>query len=692
MSKLDIYIGTGRVDFAGELNVKRQVSDYRDLDIGSINKSYTLDLPLTNNNISLLKRFTDIRSREEVTDVARIYSNGVEIIAGKLRILSGARPYVRAIIDADDWAGTISGVSIKDLSWVSGDQHTFNNTNILGSWTAAAGAFYRYPLINFGELVSEGFGLSGTLIYPYDLYPMWQIETIVTKIINAAGYALDASGFFSQTFGRALYLLSAPKPNEQNFITQKELSVYVDDTADNYDDNTIGGGSTAGVSFAQVLVCHAETTDEGADYSTASNKYTVPETGTYRFQAQITVFCTFNDDPDDDWNVVSNSLDWNIRKNGGPTIITASESGATLFNTGSAVFTLDTGYIHLVAGDYIEVYVDAQAVGQNKTGGSLTAYLYLMDGAAVSFFNCVWSEQNLWPGIGKTIGPGEYLPDMDCIDFLKGLKQAFNLRFWIDVNNKKAYIATSNDFYGTTVIDWTDKIDYSSMPQIDAIVSNYNRVQWLKWIGDEGDAAFVNYVSANGEPYTKKIELDSEYALPGSNDRINNVFASTILGEMLQVGHWQNYKVPRIFGAGEFVSDLRPYPAIRSNTWTPRILQWMGMVDLTVGNFNWAEDVNDTSPTNYTTFPSVQTPDMSDMYDDYLLKDWRRIEKNKLVTCTVKIPMSDWVKFNTVVSSGANEGFRATYKLNIEGVDMYFLLTKITTNGDLVKCEFVQKM
>ena len=153
MSKTQIYIGNDLLDFDGVFNVKRQVNDYRDLSIGSSVKSYTIDIPLTPGNTQKLKYINDLRSIEEVDDTARIISNGVELIAGKPRIMSFVTLYAKMIIEADDWIDDVKGISIKDLSW--SDPHTFTSDNVEDSWTAGAGAFYRYPLINFASLYSE---------------------------------------------------------------------------------------------------------------------------------------------------------------------------------------------------------------------------------------------------------------------------------------------------------------------------------------------------------------------------------------------------------------------------------------------------------------------------------------------------------------------------------------------------------
>jgi hypothetical protein len=690
MSKSQLYIGSTLLDFNDEINVKRSVNDYRDPELGGNARSYTLEIPLTRVNRVKLGFIDDIRSRSEVTEEARLVVNGMEVIKGKLRILKGNRMVARAIIEGNDWINDISGVSIADLDW-SGDTHTFTESNISGSWTAGAGALYRYPLINFCELVSGDYGPNGSKVYPYDLYPMWNVEDIVTKLFLEAGYTLAGSGFFAGTFGRSLYVMSKPNPAGDDFITGKNLDVYVDDDTDNQDSASIGTGATDTLTVTQVVDIDAETEDEGSDFSTSTNQYTAPEDGTYRFQGQITVYSTFNRSPAQ-WTVLSNNLTFTIRKNGAVTLATLSASGVSAFDLANCVYDLDTGYMYLEAGDTVEMYVSMSAQGTNDSPGTLTAYLYLDAGATTSFLKNDWSEQNLWPGIGQTISPGDYLPDVDGVAFLKALRDFANLRFFVDRNNRAVYIETSDDFYGSTVVDWSDKIDYSEEPEWEVIASNYKETQRFKWKPDSSDKAYVNEVAANGVPYQKELVLGSEYVRPGVDERENPLFAATPLGDMPQIGHWGYQKVPRIFGGDEFVSAARPYPANRPKSWDVRLFEWKGMVALSYGNFDWHDDIEDASGTNYTTFPSVECPDMSDVYDDYLLKDWNRIEKNKILTCTLKLSPAEIQKFMTVVGTAANEGFRAVYKLNVEGVDMLFICSQIVTDGDRVKGTFIQKM
>jgi len=694
MSKTQLYIGLDLLDFNAEINIKRQVNDYRDPAIGSSVKSYTLAIPLTKTNRSILGFVDDVRSRAEVSETARLVVNGMEVIRGKFRILSVEGNEARAIIEGSDWVNDISGININDLDW-SGDTHTLIQGNVSTSWTAAAGAFYRYPMINFAELQSGDYGTGGSKVYTREFWPMWNIQDIVSKLFLESGYTLDTAGFFHTTFGQALYLMSQSKTADDSFLTGKAMHAYVNSGTDNIAYQNIGAFGWGCVNLgSHVLVMDGEVEDEGSDYSVSTHRYTAPETGTYRFQAGIRVDSEINDSISR-WNVTDNYLSWRIRKNGSVTLASyvAETHGSPHILDSNPYFTLDTGYIPLTAGDYIDIYIARlEACGTNVDPVTQQAQISVMLTSSGSYLKAVWDGQNLLPGYGETINPAELIPEIEAVSFLKGLKEAFGLRFFVDRMNRRIYIETSNDFYGSTVVDWTDKIDYSQGVKQEIIAASYKEIHKLHYNPDTSDKAYTNEVAANGVPFQKIITLDSEYMKPGTTEHQNNIFSPTPTGSMPQIGHWLIDRMPRIFGSADFVSSSRAYPANRASSWNPRIFEWKGMTALGGGNWDWLANINDTTPANYTTFPQAVTPDMADMYDDYLLKDWNRVEKNKIVTVTLVLSPVEIMKFMTVVGTAANEGFRATYKLNIEGVDMLFICSKIITDGDRVQAEFIQKM
>jgi len=694
MSKNRIYIGTELMDFNGEINIKRQVNDFRDLTIGTSAKSYAFDIPLTRTNKRLLEHYQDVRSREEVSDTARIFVDDMEVISGRIRLLNVDQEKVRAIVEADDWLENIRGVSIQDVDW-TGDTHLLSESNVTGSWASVgptATPLYCYPVMNYCLPWSEQTGF-GAITYPNDFYPVWKIKEIVERIMEQAGYSIAANGFFDSNDGHTKYINSRPVPNSDDFLENKGLSVYVDDNTDNYDSDTVGALGSASCTVNQVLVIQGETTDEGNDFSTGTYRYTAPADGTYRFKAQIKVgrSNTVN------WDISAETITWSIRKNGTAIVsFTDSETNPpepTLFNTGNS-FDLDTGWVHLDATDYVDIHVNIGIGATDATGSGGTLELYIEAGASASYLENTWDERNLWPGIGYTNDPAVMLPDIDCVTFLKACKEAYNLRFFVDKMNKTVYIETSDDFYNwtpSTFTDWSDKVDYSKGYLLETVGSNYKANQLLRWKADTGDRAWNNYVSANGTPFTKTVVLSGEYIQKGTEEHENSAFYASAYGTYPQLGLYKD-NFSRIHGSEEYMANAS-YPEYRAKSWQPRLLKYE-RVDMGVSDYvEIRYGPEDTGYTRQYVIPIMLTDDMSDLYDDYWLKDYRRIEKNKLLTCTLKLTPAEIMKFMTVVGSSPwAEGFRATYKINIEGNDMFWICSKIVTDGNLVKAEFIQKM
>jgi len=680
MSKTKVYIGTDLLDFEEEINIKRQLNDYNDLSIGSNVTSYTINIPNTRHNIPILKNISDIRSTEQVTGKSTILVGGMQAIKGKFRILSSNIKTTKAIIEGNDWIGELSGISIQDV-WDAcpTDCHTFTSGVVETSWTAASGALFRYPLVNFAQLYSEE-NASGARVMPYDFYPIWSIKKIIEKIFSYVGVQI-ASNFFGTTEGEKLYLESAPNVNEDDFISEKLLDVKPTGDSENRASITHVAAASQTVILTKDPISHnTKTTDEGGDYNTTTDKYTVPATGTYRFKTQMSILCTHNDGS---FTITNQNYTFRIYKN--TTILySVNDSSLNAFLAG-VTHSIDTGWIHLEEGDEIYTYFDGQSNAVNNSA-TVTVFLDLV-AADTQLYNTV-DERNLWPGIGKSISPAEYLPDILCIDFLKALKSAYNLRFWLDDLNNEIYLMTSDDFYGSTVIDWTGKEDYSSDPVLNIIAANYKKIQELKWSADTGDSSYNNEVAANGTPFMKTLTIDSEYAQQGKDEITNSQFNATVVSDMSQIGHVSGL-IPAIRGNDEYVVTKR-YPQYRSKIWAPRLLKWNGMITLVTGSFDYYDDVEDAAGTTYATFPSVECPDFEDLFNDYMVKDFRIIEKGKSISMLFSLPITEIAKFGYVVGTAANEGFRVKYKINIEGVDAYFRVSGTVTNGDRIKCEIVQ--
>ena len=147
--KIELYIGTTLCDFDEDINVNFSIGDIRDVSLGNLNKSYSIQLPLTKTNKAVLKHSHTPGSTDEVSSTGRIYVNGLQIIQGAVKVLSFSEDYAKIVISADDWIEAIMETDLMDIDF-SAEDHDLTVANIVASWSAA-NAFYRYPMINFGR-------------------------------------------------------------------------------------------------------------------------------------------------------------------------------------------------------------------------------------------------------------------------------------------------------------------------------------------------------------------------------------------------------------------------------------------------------------------------------------------------------------------------------------------------------------
>jgi len=153
---VELYIGTEQLDFNEPINVVFSVGDIRDLSLGNLNKSYTLNIPLTKTNKTILKHSETPGSTDEITNIARLYVNKMLIIIGVINILSISDDYAKIIINADDWIDNIMNTDLQDIDF-SAEDHELTKANIVASWSGYRFAVALKPVLIRNE---EGDNLS----------------------------------------------------------------------------------------------------------------------------------------------------------------------------------------------------------------------------------------------------------------------------------------------------------------------------------------------------------------------------------------------------------------------------------------------------------------------------------------------------------------------------------------------------
>ena len=634
------------------INITFSIGDIRNLSFGNNNKTYTFNIPLTKNNRKLLSFISEPSVKTEPDVLTRLYIKEQLAIQGKIKVLSYNDTQATVIVSSDDWIGDLEGLKMVDLD-LSASDHLLTEANVKASWTAVY-PVYRYPMINFGY-VQSGDIISNRVWLATDFIPMIQVTTLFTKIFSK--YTI-ISDFLSSTFAKDLYILGRETIAPDSFVTDKECESKVEFNTDNRDTYSIAGGATVTRTLTKnPIVFTDEITDEGGDF--ASNVYTVPEDGTYRFQIKFALTC------DADPVVTINSQAALLRIYQNSTVMAEYSDSDTSNIIDSIDLTLDTYYIHCVAGDTIKGYMELTNNMTNTSGGPQTVDMGMT--AGTSWIIAIWGEANKFPGLNKNISLEEMLPDISQVEFLSVIRDIFNLRFWMDKSKGEIYIEPWDQFLSDTVIDLTDQVD--SEPATDLISKEYNKTIRFKFKDDTTDGAYIDYLKSYSSPGEKVITLNSLQCISEEGKRECS-FSS-------------------------IVTDVSGYsielPTIRTTNWrdevsfsrltnfNTRLVHWDGYT----AGFTWYF-----STETKTSYAKISGLDFDDIYTYYLMKFYHYIDKGKLMTCKIKIKPEMLGQFFTVVNEAEDEAFRCTYRIN---EDHYFL-QKITTDGDTAELELILKV
>ncbi len=189
----------------------------------------------------------------------QIIQDGVTAIDGycQLRSISNVDGLINYEIQATGKIGnlfeTIRDKYLQDLDLTSLD-HSWNNTNIAASWTAAIGQGYVYPMIDIG-------GRSNYILWnTQDFKPAIYLKQYIDKIISEAGYTYDSTFLNSDLFkslivpygnGKILLDNAAILCKEFKLASDGEQSVTLQDFGNlsNSVNSTLIFGNDGGIGF-----------------------------------------------------------------------------------------------------------------------------------------------------------------------------------------------------------------------------------------------------------------------------------------------------------------------------------------------------------------------------------------------------------------------------------------------------------
>lgn len=692
-----LYIGSEQADFNEAFNVVFSIGDIRNLGFGNLNRSYTLNLPLTKTNKRLLKYISQPDVKSEPSSKGWLYIGELLVICGTIKVLNTYEYSAKIIIESDDWIDALKDKKLSALD-LSTSTHDLTHANVENSWTASY-PVYRYPMINFGGLMSGESGASAKW-QPCDFIPMISIASLVNKILEPHTVT---SAWVATTYIKDLFILGREKIANTDFIQNKALEVAVAADTDNQDVTSIPA-STSGnslINYVKVILS-VETTDEGSDWG--NDTYTVPEDGTYKFSVALKLA---NDAPTiPDFTITNEEVTIRIVSvRGASTTVLAETSAAAYTGTElieNITYSLATDHYHLEAGDEVSVLLYLSCTVTNGGAGPLDLTIGVK--ASGSTFENVWSNANRYPGINKSIVLSDYLPDMTQLDFLAAVRDLANVRFFKDRGRNNIYAEPWDQFLNVMASDITELVDHSSI-DTELLAQSYNEKINFKWTDDTSDKMFEEYLKLNtAGPGNKELTLTSLMTKPGTLD-IQHPF-STILTGAFELLTAYTVQIPKIW------EEVPEFPFLTYNRkvgFNTRLVHWDGMT----AGLTWYYQTE-----TKTTYPKISAVSWDTLYTSYLMKFYHYIDKGKLFTVKMDItkgvlePIDESLgvpvgtpagraqimtmpsfitQFFTVVNTAANEGFRPTYKITINGIDNYFFLQRITTDGEVAELELILK-
>ncbi len=509
-----------------------------------------------------------------------------------------------------------------------------------------------------------------------------KILGILENIFTYVGYTLTSTFKDSTAFKRLYipYVKARPLYTEE-FKTDKEFRAGLSATDSNRQD--LAG---AGVVPITVLGSPSKKTipinddndetqpyfDNGSDFNTGTYKYVIPTNGSYNF-ISIVRFISDSSHPGIDYTDGAGNPDYPICK---LTIVGDSGDLATRqyyeLTTDNHVhkFYIETGQLYLTAGDSIYLQLEVSGFVDD---GSVAGDLDVNITATTTVF---YNEMGSTYANGQSITFSEMLPDVYCMDFLKGIIHTHNLVIFTDILNKTVYIEERDSFYTSEEIDWSAKTDrHQKVSQI-MISNDYQKFIRFKYKDDSNDEELVKWEEDNSESADSYLHtLSSEYVKIGEGTKENPVFAATIQMVQRDIG---------------FLTDTIPAIKGDNEQLLPKVIDYIydagnfGPTDLT-GSERWEfeGDIRDT-------YPKFNTLDYEDLYNDYYFNDIELIDKGKIIIAYMVLDSNEYQKFITVVDDTTKEGFRPIYKIDIDDTVTYCRINRIVTNGKKTKVEFIK--
>jgi hypothetical protein len=387
--------------------------------------------------------------------------------------------------------------------------HTWNQTNIVNSWTPTLGSGYVYPMIDYGE--SPTYDLWNASQF----YPAIFAKEYWDKIFNASGFSYTSSFLTSDLFKRLIIPFSGTKPKlseseiaDRIFYLSRATTTMTGSLPTNQNNvssypKLIYNDDSSGNNFNTI----------GTDYNTTTGVWNVANEGRYIFRGSMTVeldktvsAVLINDTPSNTNTrfkvaVVKYDGTYTVLE----TIMTEWDGysvGVVTVGTNSAPhsFQFETNEHYLKSTDEVFLAVmGAETYYIWNKWNTNNRFDYIISVGAIFTINV---DPNTI--IGDTWLMNKSLPiDISQRDFIMGIFKMFNLFIDIDPDNPTNLIIEPYEDFFTGSEDLTPYLDTSKPFEITPMGMLKGKRYEMKYKSDK-DYLNERYEQAYGEVYGQK--------------------------------------------------------------------------------------------------------------------------------------------------------------------------------------------
>jgi hypothetical protein len=468
MNNVRLVCGNQIVDLPTDFGIliNKSIADIREPESRSSDWSKTFTLPGTKRNNKLFSHLFDLNLSIRNTTAtnfnpdfnpnlkasASLYVDEVTQIEGFIRLLN-INVTDRHEIQYEctlhgqlaDLFAKIADAKLEDLDF-SEYNHIMNDTNIFNSWDTSIVKNGSSGYVNFsgGAPIGDGYLYAwlddGTYadyknLNTDDMTICLYAKTVVDKIFSGAGYTYSSGSFFNTNLFKRVIV---PCPTRYPIFG-------VDDVTERTVD--VKRTSDASVTAGNNIIFNFESADQSNQYNTTTGVYTNDFSGIYDlfFINKATISGLTNGQ--------TYIASYTLKINGADAryLITEGKvaSGGSVTYDNRLVFD----FVYLNDGDTVELvyeYVYSTTTNAIATG----AYTQKTDSR---FFNQIYDMG--W-GYGKTLDfAGFFTIETKQREFLKWIFTMFNLYIEPTEIEKTLTILPREEFYQSTVRDWTAKRD-----------------------------------------------------------------------------------------------------------------------------------------------------------------------------------------------------------------------------------------